>query len=249
MQIAIIGAGKFGRAVARLLDKYLPGVSYALFDREANEAVRTNLEDIRQCKWVIPAVPISAFAAVLKRIALLLPPGSTVVDVCTVKKYPVRKMQEILPETVQLVASHPLFGPETLERRGYDLAGLPFVIWPARVADAKYQKLKRGLKKTGLNVLEMPPEEHDRLMARSQFITLLTGNLLKRLNLQPTPIDTYSFSTLLEVCAVTGDDFEILRDVYRFNPQSQELLEQFKQATEEVLKELRGGKNLPADYD
>jgi len=247
MNIAIIGAGKFGQALARLLDKYLPEVSYALFDREERTGVSSNLEDIRRFEWIIPAVPISAFAVVLKQIAPFLRPGSTVVDVCTVKEYPAQKMKEVLPETVQLVASHPLFGPETLERRDYRLNGLPFVIWPVRIADAAYQKLKEGLKKTGLNVLELPPEEHDRLMARSQFITLLTGNLLNRLNLNPTPIDTYSFSTLLEVCAVTGDDFEILRDVYRFNSQSRELLREFEKAATEVLKELKGKKSSPKD--
>lgn len=247
MNVAIIGAGKFGRALARLFDKYLPEASYALLDRQERAGVSSNLEDIRQFGWIIPAVPISAFAAVLQQIAPFLRPGSTVVDVCTVKEYPAQKMKEILPETVQFVASHPLFGPETLERSGYRLNGLPFVIWPARIADAAYQKLKEGLKKTGLNVLELPPEEHDRLMARSQFITLLTGNILNRLNLNPTPIDTYSFSTLLEVCAVTGDDFGILRDVYRFNSQSRELLREFEKAATEVLKELKSKKNPPQD--
>lgn len=48
-------------------------------------------------------------------------------------------------------------------------------------------------------MVPMSCEHHDALAAGSQFVTHLTGRLLSKLNLQPSPIGTTGFKALLKL--------------------------------------------------
>ena len=52
---------------------------------------------------------------VVADLALLLKPGTLVLDVGSVKVEPVAIMKELLPETVGIVGTHPLFGPQSAQ--------------------------------------------------------------------------------------------------------------------------------------
>ncbi|MEK9724911.1 MAG: prephenate dehydrogenase/arogenate dehydrogenase family protein [Rhodospirillaceae bacterium] len=115
--LGIVGFGAFRRLIARYLyphfdlvvsdpalcpDAPLPG-GVRVGDNGAAGA----------CDLVILAVPIDALAAALDGIHPHLRPGSTVVDVVSVKVEWVRIMRAMLPDHVEIVGAHPLFGPQS----------------------------------------------------------------------------------------------------------------------------------------
>ena len=81
----------------------------------------TSLENVALCDVIVLAVPVSCFEEILTLIAPICRPGSTVVDVGSVKMQPALAMEQILPSHVNVVATHPLFGPESAS---VELAGL-----------------------------------------------------------------------------------------------------------------------------
>src|SRR5210317_1375993 len=115
--IGIIGFGRFGKLVSHYLAQDLEVFVYNRSDK-SSEIVRTgarpaSLETVCRQDIVIPCVPISSFRDNLKSIAPLLKPDSLVIDVCSVKEYPVRWMTQDLPASVSILATHPMFGPDS----------------------------------------------------------------------------------------------------------------------------------------
>ena len=80
---------------------------------------------------VVVAVPVAVMPTVFKAIAPHLQPGALVVDVGSVKMLPAQWMTELLPDYVEIVATHPLFGPQSVARDG-----LPGE-WPSGYDDAE----------------------------------------------------------------------------------------------------------------
>jgi len=214
--IAIIGAGNFGQALRRLFQKYEPSLSVTMFDKQADSDQIQDVDKLGQYDAVIIAVPIAKFEAVVMEIAPHLHPGALVIDVCSVKKHPADVMLRLLPPDVQIIASHPMFGPQTLGRIDWELKGLNLVIHPLRVEPALYQVILMHLKELELQVVEITPDEHDRIMARSQFYSMLLGIVCDDLGLEPTAIDTPSFAQLVNFMADVKHDRGILRDMIRF---------------------------------
>ena len=141
LSIAIIGQGAFGRALAKLFDRYVPDVKHAFFDRQTNSELIAEVSRLADYDVVIPAVPIGKFEQVIRQIAPHLKSDCLAVDVCSVKLHPVQVMQKLLPESVQILATHPMFGPNTLEATGYDLSGLRLVMHPVRIEEEMYLSL------------------------------------------------------------------------------------------------------------
>lgn len=216
--IAIIGKGNFGSALARLFNKYVPQYEVLQLDKSPDSEAILGIEEVQRCDAIIPAVPLSKFEVVIEQIKPLIKPGTMVIDVCTTSCYPAEIMQKHFPQHVHLLSTHPLFGPESLETAGWDLTGLNLVIWPLRMPEAVYNTISKDLEKTGINVIHKSPEEHDRTLAESQFLSLLVGALLEKLDIQSTAMNTRSFDELLDVKATTRNDYHILLDVFRYNP-------------------------------
>ncbi|MGD9350321.1 MAG: prephenate dehydrogenase/arogenate dehydrogenase family protein, partial [Desulfobacterales bacterium] len=109
--IGIIGFGRFGKLTARYLAEDFEVVVYNRSDKSTEikrcGARTASLRDVCRQKIVIICVPISVLQDVLAEIEPLLQEGAVVVDVCSVKVYPVRWMQAALPETVSILATHP----------------------------------------------------------------------------------------------------------------------------------------------
>lgn len=237
-RIAIIGKGNFGSALERLFRKYATQYEILQLDKSPDSETIENVEQLQHCNAVIPAVPLSKFEVVINQIKSLIKPGSLVIDVCTTSCYPAEVMKKHLPESVHLMSTHPLFGPESLETAGWDLTGLNLVIWPLRMPEAVYESISQALTKTGINVIHKSPEEHDQTLAESQFLSLLVGALLEKLDIQSTAMNTRSFDELLDVKATTRNDYHILLDVFRFNPYCKPKLDEVLNTIDALGKQL-----------
>ena len=231
--LAIIGFGAFGQLIARHLRGHMP-LCVCDPTRRANDLPQVDLAGAAQCRVVVLAVPLSQMEPVLRVIAPQLSPGALVIDVASVKIRPARLMQDILPSHVQIVASHPLFGPESA-RDG--LAGHRIAWCPLR--GTGHRRAAALLRRLGLRVLSTTPDRHDREMAVVQGLTHLIARGLATLGPLPDRLTTESFRRLAEAAAmVQADSPELLRTILRDNPHAAPVRQGFLDA----MAGIAGGK-------
>jgi prephenate dehydrogenase len=238
--IGIIGFGRFGKLVADYLARDLDVLVYNRSDKTA-DIVRTgakpaSLETVCQQDIVIPCVPISTFIDNLKSMAPLLKPGSLVVDVCSVKEYPVQWMLEELPQSVSILATHPMFGPDSAAD---SLQDRKICLCRVRVSDAPYDKIKNYLISRGLIVIEATAREHDEQIATSLSLTHLIGRTLSACGAQPLDIDTEGYKRLLRILEVVErDTWQLFVDMHRYNPYAREKRLAFMNVMKEINAKL-----------
>jgi prephenate dehydrogenase len=194
---------------------------------------------------VLVSTSIMSFESVLSKLPTSLTRGRLVVDVLSVKSHAKTTMLRLLPAEADLLCLHPMFGPES-GKDGWD--GLPVVYEGVRVVD--HRRAARFLSlfdEEGCNMVQMSCEEHDKLAAGSQFVTHLTGRLLARLGVAPSPIATQGYRALLKLVDNTQQDsFDLFYALYSHNPASSQTLADFANAFEELRAELQGFDALAA---
>jgi prephenate dehydrogenase len=250
--VGIIGFGVFGRFMAEQLSPYMEVV---VSSRNANprevEAAGARLVDFSEAASqpiVVPSVPVQYLEAVLVRMVPYLRPGALVADVSSVKTVPVELMKRILPETCEILATHPLFGPQS---GAGGIKGLPMVVWPQRVGDARMEKIQKFLTGTlGLDVSVISPREHDQEMAYVQALTFFLGKALGDIDIPDTPLKTKTYQHLLEVKRIVqGDTPELFETIQHFNPYAAGAREEFMKHLGTIEAELVGveGQRSTAD--
>lgn len=181
--VSIIGFGAFGRLAARHLRGH---ARLCVCDprRRAPDLPQVELPEAAGCDVVIVAVPLSRMEAVLRALAPHLRPGAIVVDVASVKIEPARLMLRLLPDHVEILATHPLLGPESA-RNG--VAGHRIAWCPLR--GRGHLRLAWLLRRLGLRVIATTPDAHDREMAVVQGLTHLIARGLADLGGAQPPGD------------------------------------------------------------
>lgn len=241
--IGIVGFGRFGRLIAKYLAAdhplrvYDPAVADS--DVKALGAEPVSLEAASRCGVVVLAVPISGLREVLAQVRLHLAPGSLVVDVCSVKEHPVRWMQALLPASAAILATHPMFGPDSAAE---SLQGRKIVLCPVRIAPARCAAITRYLSAKGLVVIEASPSEHDRQIAVSLALTHFIGRSLAGMGAKPQEIDTEGYRRLLRILdVVENDSWQLFEDMNRYNPYAAEARRDFMHAMKAVERRIEDG--------
>ena len=238
--IGILGFGRFGKLMAQYLSRDFDVRVYNRSDNahaiEASGATPASLEDACHQKIVILSVPISVLGVTLEMIAPLLAQDALVVDVCSVKEYPVKLMKDLLPEGVSILATHPMFGPDSAAE---SLKGRKIVLCAERIGDTAYQKIKTYLLSTGLVVIEATPEAHDRQIAVSLALTHFIGRSLAEFGAAPLDIDTEGYQRLLHVLGVVENDtWQLFKDMNTYNPYAAESRSVFMEAVQKIQQRL-----------
>jgi prephenate dehydrogenase len=195
-----------------------------------------DLATAAQSDVVIPAVPISHLQEVLVEVRPHLKTGSIVVDVCSVKEHPIRWMQDILPTGIDILGTHPMFGPDSAAD---SLLGRKIVLCRVRVEAERYEKIKRYLGSKGLSVIETSAAEHDKQIAVSLALTHFIGRALSGMGAKPQDIDTEGYRRLLRILEVVEKDtWQLFEDMNRFNPHAGKARHAFMGSMEEIEKKL-----------
>ena len=238
--LGLIGFGQFGRLAARhragCFDLVVADREDAARSIEALGGRFGELEEAAACDLVVVAVPVAAMKGVFAAIAPNVKPGALVMDVASVKVLPAQWMIETLPAHADIVATHPLFGPQSA-RDG--LEGLRLVLCPVRGERA--HEIKDLAEAAGLIVSIATPEEHDREMAYVQALTHLIGRTLVNLNIPDEDLKTRSYQHLLDLCGLIGDDsFELFSAIQTLNPYAADVARAYVKQAGELLDQVHG---------
>lgn len=125
-----------------------------------NNALAAETSDV-----VIISVPIHATPNIIKELAPLMKPGSLLMDVTSVKEESSQLMEQYAAEGVEVVPSHPMFGP-----RIRSLDGQVVVLTPS-VDGSWYTKVYKFLELENARIIVTTPEIHDRMMSIVQGLT------------------------------------------------------------------------------
>ena len=241
MTVGIIGYGRFGSLAASLIAREAKVVVYdrrrVLPGTLPAGVVRGSLQQVASQRVVILAVPVSSLQSILEAIRSFVKPGSLFIDVCAVKKLPIRWMKAMLPRTVEILGTHPLFGPDSCEG---NVKGLRVVMCPVRGDEKTWRTVRRVLTRKGVVVSEMPPDAHDRMVARTVFLTQSIGRMLTAAHLAEESGGTVHFGHLRSIANVAARDSEqLFLDMYRYNPHARTMVQTLGAAWERLGRKLR----------
>ena len=240
--LGIIGLGAFGRLMAGHLRPHFQLCAYdpALPPGPAAGEEGVALDSLAAaagCATVVLAMPVSRLADTVRAIGPHLQPGALVLDVGSVKVAPAAIMLRGLPGHVGIVATHPLFGPQSA-RDG--IRGLKVVVCPVRGAAGLRVGafLRRAL---GLRVIMTTPDAHDRDLAVVQGLTHLIAKVLVQMEPLPERMTTRSFDLLMQgVAMVRHDAPEVFEAIERSNPYAREVRRRFFDLAARLDAELEG---------
>jgi prephenate dehydrogenase len=177
VDVAILGYGRFGRALAQLVVE--AGLTVRAHDPVAEiplEQRAGSARDLVQgAAFVVVAVPVPRIHSTLVDLRPHLTQAHVVLDVGSVKVGPAGSMTEVLGSAIPWVATHPLFGPLSLA-----LAERPLrvVVCPAptELGHGEAAAKVRGLyERIGCEVVEQTAEGHDRVMAHTHALTFFVA--------------------------------------------------------------------------
>lgn len=238
MNVGIYGLGRFGAFWATELAKHMPVKGYNRTVRSQTPAgvQMVSKEELFTCDTIILCVSISSFKQVLSSIVPLLRPGTIVMDTCSVKVYPVDVMQDLLPHEVEIIATHPMFGPDSGKT---GLSGLPLVYTPVRCTADHADYWRTMFSSMELKILEMSADQHDREAAYSQGVTHFVGRVLDELHLAPTELATVGYRRLMSIVEQTcNDPIQLFYDLQRYNPYAHAMHARLDDALKSVLQVL-----------
>jgi prephenate dehydrogenase len=248
--IGLIGYGRFGRLTVKNLAPDFEVVVYTRNQDKGRDIAEVggrlvSIEEASAQKIVILCVPISAMRKTLRKIAPLLKQDAIVVDVCSVKVYPAQWMRELLPPSVEILATHPMFGPDSAAK---SVSGHKMVLCPERISTERYRKIKHWLKKKGMALIETSPVEHDRKIAVSLALTHFIGRSLAAFGAPTLDIDTEGYKRLLHILGVVNNDtWQLFEDMHHFNPFAKEKRRDFLKAMAKIDAHLEQTQNNRKD--
>jgi prephenate dehydrogenase len=237
--VGLIGFGRFGAMAYQYLRKCKDLLVYDADSRKLEACPdAATLDEVSRADAILLTVPISALRDLCRQIAPKLVSGQLIIDACSVKRHPVEWMLEELPSNVQVLGTHPLFGPDS--GRG-GIAGLRIAVCPVRVDATVRRQVNAYLSSLGLEVIETTPEEHDLQIARTQAVFHLIAQAFKRLNWGGERITTPGPETFFNlVKTVQNDTDQLFFDLQSQNPYAHAAREEFARELERINAELRG---------
>ena len=235
--VGIIGFGRFGKILSNILQK---GFMIKVYDIQSlsyhNGVQFTTLEEVLQEKVIFIAVPIRHFESLINNISGELKNNTTIIDVCSVKKYSSDVMKNILPEKIGIISSHPMFGPDSYLSN----KKLKMMMHSTRDVHDQYDFWKKFFSDQNIKILEMTPDMHDRLAAKTQGVTHFLGRTLKEFGIQKTNLDTQGFRDLIDLVDQTcNDTWELYADLQTYNPYTEEMINNLKNSVNVLEKQLK----------
>ena len=219
---------KKGRAVADEL-----GVSYI----ESNAGL-ANISDI-----LIISVPIQHTCDVIREVAPFMKSGSVMVDVTSVKEGPTKTMGEVLPDSIEYIPTHPVFGPRTS-----NLDNQVIVL----TADRKgkwYKKVYKYLESKNMRIIETSAEKHDFMMSIVQVLThfsfISTASAIEKLKVDLSETEDYEspiYNLMIDMIArIVSQNPYLTYNIQSMNRNGVKVRNTFAEAVMELREVINNG--------
>ena len=234
-KVSIIGYGRFGAMLHALLSK---GFEVDVYDKKQinnSDVNEVSLKDALKNETIFIAVPIRDFESLIHEIKNDIQGNKTVIDVCSVKVFPKNVMTQNLSAEIDIIATHPLFGPDSLKD-----SGSVMTMESVRDSYGRFEFWKNYFDSQNISIEEISAEEHDMMAARSQGLTHFIGRVIDDFGTDQTRIDTEGYKALHKLVNQTcNDSWELFEDIQSYNQYTKkresELRERFKKVNE-ILK-------------
>ncbi|MFQ5800721.1 MAG: prephenate dehydrogenase [Candidatus Hydrothermarchaeales archaeon] len=250
-KIAIIGGtGEFGRLFGKIFgeDGYevvVTGRDVAKGERVAKAIgarfTNDNVAAAKDSDVVIICVPIESTVDVIKEVAPHVKSGGLLADFTSVKVLPVKAMAEHAKDDVEIIGTHPMFGP-----RVASLEGQTVILTPVRGKKWK-DFLERFFSKHKARLFISTPEEHDRTMAIVQGLThfayITAASTIRSLDIDVTQSRRFAspvYELMLDFIArIVGQNPHLYASIQMHNPYVGEVHEVFIKEAEKLKKSVQ----------
>ena len=242
--VAIIGFGRFGQFIGEQMVSFgfdVYATSRTNYTKLANELgiifldrdsfLSLNIENAFDV--IILATSILSFEKVLTSYPKELWENKLIVDVLSVKLYPQEIINKYLSQiNCDILLTHPMFGPDSAKSSGLANSwnNKNFVFWKEKINNNEL--LNRFIsfwEYQGCNMIEMSPQEHDKLTANSQFLTHFLGRTLELLDCQNTKVDTDGYKSLVTIKNHSvNDSWDLFYALAKYNPLSIDTINKLK---------------------
>jgi len=240
--MGIIGFGSFGSLLARLVAPYATVLVYDR--RRVNVPLPANVrkapfKEVARCPVIVIATDLTGVAPVCARLAPLVNPQTIVMDICSVKMKPAHIMIEELGQSCRLLATHPLFGPNSIARSGASCKGM-VMVWH-ELAGGPFPELEALFaEKLGMSIRRMTPEEHDRQMAWVHALTFFVGRGLVMMDIPEPELDTGYYQKLRDLFELEKTHSRALFDTIEAgNPYAADIRQRFITTLQQLDSEVR----------
>lgn len=248
MKVSIIGGtGEFGSLFARVFKE--EGNEVLITGRrkarglKVAEKLRVSYtsDNVKAARWgevVVVSVSIENTLEVIEEVAPEVNEGSVLMDFTSVKAEPCRLMASLAREGVEVIGTHPMFGP-----RVTSFEGMVFILTPVR-ASYWLQWLRAWLKEKKARVIETTPEEHDRVISVVQgmthFIYIASASALAELDLDVKETRRFSspiYELMLDLIArIVGQNPSLYAGIQMLNPQVKRVHRSFIAEAQELSR-------------
>jgi len=138
---------------------------------------------IHESDIVVISVPIDVTEDTIEEIAPKMNRGSLLMDMTSIKKIPLDAMERCAPDGVEVIGTHPMFGPSIP-----DISGQTVMVTPSNRCERWLPILTDLFEREGANVEIVDADTHDRVMAVVQGLThfayLSIGSTLRSLDFE-----------------------------------------------------------------
>lgn len=197
-------------------------------ERGCVDRASTDVGTLDGADFVILATPIGKLAESAAAVAPYLAPGAIVTDVGSAKAGVVESCSAALGTRARFVGSHPIAGMETsgaAAAREDLFVGARCVVTPVAASDrAAVTEVRAFWGALGMEVDEMSPQEHDRVLALTSHLPHVAAWALARSvgaarTSGPDPI-RFSGPSLRDMTRIAGASVEMWRDILVANAEA-----------------------------
>lgn len=263
-RLAVIGVGLIGGSLALALKKAgavgevvgcgrgKPNLETAVALGVIDRYSRDPAEAVRGADVVFLATPVRSLARVTESLLPGLKPGAILTDGGSVKGEVIRTVEPLLPDTVHFVPGHPIAGTE---QSGAEAAfatlyrGKRCILTPTEKTDAAALDLvERMWTLAGSEVVRMPQEKHDRVLAAISHLPHMVAyslvNAVGSYDHYEENILEYSAGGFRDFTRIASSDPTMWRDIALSNRDALlEMMEHFEKFFAELKKDVREGKD------
>ena len=174
-------------------DVYITGRNHkkgrSVADELGIDYIESNEELASMSDMLIVSVPIQHTCDVIREVAPFMKSGSVMVDVTSVKEGPTKTMGEVLPENVEYIPTHPVFGPRTTRLDNQ------VIVLTADKKGKWYKKVYDYLAGKNMRIIETSAEKHDFMMSIVQVLThfsfISTASAIEKLQVDISETEDY----------------------------------------------------------